>query len=147
MKTYTSLGEDEINNRFGYHRATAESAPRHAAVREVMMHCATHIDALIPNGRDKSLAFTALQEAMHWANSAIAMQNDVDTETAHLPNVATSKEPSEVARRFHEIYESLAPKFNYTTREASAVPWDHVPENNKNLMVAVAQQLVDEGTI
>lgn len=80
------IGYVELQNRFGYHRATAESAPKHAQVRELMLETAEHLDRLIPDGRDKATAMTKLQEAMHWANSAIAMQNDVDTETAHLPN-------------------------------------------------------------
>lgn len=52
-----------------------------------------------------------------------------------------------IAKRFHEVYEFLAPKHDYKTREASAVPWEDVPDNNKNLMVSVVQQLKDEGTI
>lgn len=44
----------------------------------------------------------------------------------------------QLAQRFHEHYERLAPDFGYKTREASAVPWAEVPEQNKSLMVAVA---------
>lgn len=80
------IGNNELINRFGYHRANADSAPKHAKVRDILLTTALDLDEFLPDGRDKSLAFTALQEAMHWANSAIAMQNDVDTETAHLPN-------------------------------------------------------------
>lgn len=80
------IGREEVQNRFGYHRANADSAPKHAQVRELLETIAVQLDLLLPDGRDKSLAFTSLQEAMHWANSAIAMQNDVDTETPHLPN-------------------------------------------------------------
>lgn len=80
------IGYDELVNRFGYHRATEESAPKHAAVREICLYAADQLDELLPDGRDKSLAMTALQETMHWANSAIAMQNDVDTKTPQLPN-------------------------------------------------------------
>ena len=40
----------------------------------------------------------------------------------------------EMARRFHEAYERLAPSFGYKTREASAVPWEDVPEQNKALI-------------
>jgi hypothetical protein len=50
-------------------------------------------------------------------------------------------DPEELARNFHEIYERLAPKFSYKTREASAVPWEDVPENNKQLMIAVCKEL------
>jgi hypothetical protein len=48
----------------------------------------------------------------------------------------------ELAKMFHDIYEQLAPKFGYKTREESAVPWDQVPENNKQLMVAVCAMIL-----
>lgn len=47
----------------------------------------------------------------------------------------------ELAKTFHEIYERLAPQFGYKTREASAVPWEDVPENNKKLMIAVCNEI------
>lgn len=47
-------------------------------------------------------------------------------------------EPERVARFFHECYEILAPEYGYRTREASAKPWDEVPENNRKLMIATA---------
>lgn len=80
------ISNEELINRFGYHRATADSAPKHARVRELFLEVANSLNVLIPDGRDKATAMTKLQEAMHWSNSAIAMENDVDTETAHLPN-------------------------------------------------------------
>lgn len=52
-----------------------------------------------------------------------------------------------IASKFHETYEKLAPDFSYTTRKASAVPWENVPENNKNLMIAVVTSLIKEGVI
>lgn len=52
-----------------------------------------------------------------------------------------------IARAFHERYERLAPAHFYRTREASAVPWENVPENNKSLMVAVVRSLLDDGVI
>lgn len=47
-----------------------------------------------------------------------------------------------LARQFHEIYERLAPQFNYQTRKASAVSWDAVPAQNKQLMIAVAGEVL-----
>ncbi len=47
-----------------------------------------------------------------------------------------------MAKLFHEIYEELAPEFNYETRKASAKPWFEVPENNRNLMIAVAERIL-----
>jgi hypothetical protein len=56
-----------------------------------------------------------------------------------------SAEP--IARRFHDLYEELAPTVGYETRDASRKPWADVPAQNKELMVAVVQRLLDEGTI
>lgn len=42
-----------------------------------------------------------------------------------------------LAKTFHETYERIAPEFGYKTREESAKPWEEVPEQNKNLMIAV----------
>lgn len=50
---------------------------------------------------------------------------------------------SELARRFHEAYERLAPSFGYKTRDETAVPWEDVPEANKRLMEAVVGEVCD----
>lgn len=49
-----------------------------------------------------------------------------------------------LAREFHRAYEDLAPRFSYKTRKASAVPWNKVPENNRDLMIAVCKKLLGE---
>lgn len=54
----------------------------------------------------------------------------------------TDLEAARWAQMFHETYERLAPEFGYKTREASAVPWEDVPENNKALMIAVANEVI-----
>ena len=51
-------------------------------------------------------------------------------------------EAEQLARLFHETYEELAPDFSYKTREASAKPWKDVPENNRKLMIAVAEKIL-----
>lgn len=50
------------------------------------------------------------------------------------------------ARRFHELYEELAPGFGYATREESRKPWEEVPQKNRELMIAVARGVVGEAT-
>lgn len=52
--------------------------------------------------------------------------------------------PEFLARRFHEHYESLAPEYGYKTREATRVPWDELPADNKALMTAVAARIISE---
>lgn len=50
--------------------------------------------------------------------------------------------PEELAKFFHDEYERIAPHFGYKTREASAKPWDQVPEDNRRLMEAVAASIL-----
>lgn len=52
-----------------------------------------------------------------------------------------------IAQAFHETYERLAPEHGYETREASAKPWSEVPEQNRNLMIAVVSELLDRDII
>lgn len=49
---------------------------------------------------------------------------------------------ADTARAFHEAYERLAPSFGYETRKESAVPWEDVPANNRDLMTAVCAEVV-----
>lgn len=47
-----------------------------------------------------------------------------------------------IAKEFHAAYEGLAPFHGYETREASAKPWEEVPTNNRELMIATVDQLL-----
>lgn len=47
-----------------------------------------------------------------------------------------------IAKAFHEAYERLAPSFGYETRRESAVSWEQVPEQNRQLMIAVAGEVM-----
>src|SRR3990167_3303697 len=49
----------------------------------------------------------------------------------------------DLARRFHELYERLAPEFGYETRQETRM---FIPgSQNGQLMTAVCQRLIDEG--
>ncbi len=50
--------------------------------------------------------------------------------------------PKKLAQKFHETYEQLAPEHRYETRKESAVPWEDVPESNRRLMIAVAEEIL-----
>ena len=80
-----AIGADRIKNDYGFHPATAVSAPQHAEVRSLCQNLAFQLDDMLPDGREKSLAFTALEEVMHWSNSAIAKQQPV-SDQPQLPN-------------------------------------------------------------
>ena len=75
--------------------------------------------------------------------------DDLDTEIGKLISHGRlgTMTAEQIAQAFHETYERLAPDFGYQTREASAKPWADVPEQNKQLMVAVIQELLDAGVI
>jgi hypothetical protein len=66
------LGHDEIDNRFGLHPGGPTTIPMHNQTRREFISMANFLDKLLPDGRAKSLAFTALQEASMWSNFAIA---------------------------------------------------------------------------
>jgi hypothetical protein len=59
----------------------------------------------------------------------------------------TESSAERIARCFHDAYEELAPEHGYATREASRKPWAQVPQQNRGLMIAVAQRLLDDGVI
>lgn len=65
----------ERNIRFQYHppREGSDDADRHAEVRATCAVAARRLDELCgEDSREKSLAITHLEEAMFWANAAIA---------------------------------------------------------------------------
>lgn len=51
--------------------------------------------------------------------------------------------PESIAKLFHAEYERLAPRYNYSTRVDTAKPWESVPENNRNLMVATCRSVFE----
>lgn len=68
------LGKEEMEQRFGFHPGTDQTIPVHEKVREASRRIATFFDETLPDGREKNLALTKLQEASMWANAAIAME-------------------------------------------------------------------------
>ncbi len=65
--------EEDLYNRFSYHPAnTAEKQLAHQSVRSHCLEVAGVFMDYLPDSREKSLAFTKLEEAMFWANAAIA---------------------------------------------------------------------------
>lgn len=66
------LGPEERAKRFTYHPPTGEKVARHENVRNEVAILAARLDTLLPDSREKSCAFTALEEALMWANAAVA---------------------------------------------------------------------------
>lgn len=67
-----TVGRDELENRFGFHKGTDVTVPQHSAVRSNFIEFACFLDEILPPGRAKSLALTHLEDAAMWANKAIA---------------------------------------------------------------------------
>jgi hypothetical protein len=66
----------DIEHRFTYHKPDEEHARLHDQVRTRLKNVAHSLNILLTEGREKSLAITKLEEAMFWANAAIAREGD-----------------------------------------------------------------------
>ena len=69
---------DRILNDVKFHPATPDTGPRHDRVRALCLDTARELLELCPESRELSLALTALEETMHWANAAIAKAQPTD---------------------------------------------------------------------
>jgi len=66
----------DIESRFSFHPGTATTGPKHDEVRRKMRLLALWVLDDVPESRERSLALTALQEAMMWCNAAIAIHTE-----------------------------------------------------------------------
>ncbi len=62
-----------INNVFTYHKPFGNQTARYETLREKAKELADIIEQACPESREKSLAFTNLQQAIMWANASIAI--------------------------------------------------------------------------
>lgn len=71
------MAPEDIENRFAFHTATTpERQAAHEAVRTDCGELAEALNALLPDGREKALAITNLEQAMFWSNAAVARQKE-----------------------------------------------------------------------
>lgn len=74
--THESIGSAEIENRFGFHKATIEgknaTVPMHADLRVEFRTFAEFLDDVLPSGKAKDIAFMELENASMWAHKAVA---------------------------------------------------------------------------
>lgn len=67
------MSTPDLYCRFAYHPPKDDAAVKaHGQVRYEVGDTARVLDELLPDGREKALAITKLEEAMMWANAAIA---------------------------------------------------------------------------
>jgi hypothetical protein len=63
----------DIEHRFAFHAATTEERrDAHTSVRQTCRTLADFLNERLPEGREKALAITHLEEVMLWANAALA---------------------------------------------------------------------------
>ena len=65
-------GEAAIENRFTYHAPKGDQPARYESLRAAFKDLAYMVEAACPDSRERSLALTKLEEAVMWANAAIA---------------------------------------------------------------------------
>lgn len=62
----------DLANRFTYHAPKDGQTERYQSIRDAAHRLAEFINAQCPESREKSLAVTHLEDAVMWANAAIA---------------------------------------------------------------------------
>jgi hypothetical protein len=62
----------DLVNRFTYHYPKPGQAEDYEFLRDMAHEFSSAIDDIVPEGREKSLAITKLEEAVSWANAGIA---------------------------------------------------------------------------
>lgn len=65
---------EDIERRFKFHPADKVKGDRHQDIRNWCRELAFVLNEDLPDGREKSLAITHLEEVMMWANAAIARE-------------------------------------------------------------------------
>lgn len=66
------IDQNEIQTRFTYHPPRDEMVGKFGKIRAEAKQLAESINFLCPDSREKSLAITKIEEAVMWANAAIA---------------------------------------------------------------------------
>lgn len=64
---------EDLENRFKFHPAKDDNTrDAHTSVRNACKEFSLFLNDVVPEGREKSLAITHLEEVMMWANAGIA---------------------------------------------------------------------------
>lgn len=71
-----ALSRHDVENRFMFHPIGDDQARgrQHEAVRHVVREAAHNLNRLLPDCDERDKAFDRLDEALMWANAAIARQ-------------------------------------------------------------------------
>lgn len=64
-----------IENSFTYHEPNDRQIEHYKNMRDLAKKLAHIINVYVPEGREKSLAITKLEEAIMWANKGISLES------------------------------------------------------------------------
>jgi len=67
------MTQEQIENTFTYHAPFGDQQDRYVKIRNAAKEFANLLANSTPNSREKSLAFTFLQQCVQMANAAIAI--------------------------------------------------------------------------
>lgn len=71
------LTDEEIHKRHSYQKPTELAAEMHNTVNGLTEDLAMRMETILPEGREKALVHTHLEEARFWANASIARNHDM----------------------------------------------------------------------
>jgi hypothetical protein len=63
---------EDLKNRFTYHPPVGNQQQKYENIRKNALAFAELLNEMCPDSREKSLAITHLEDAVMWANAAIA---------------------------------------------------------------------------
>lgn len=126
----------DLMRRFTFHPATdpvTQSA--HSAIRRACHRAAIRVDQLVPDSREKSLAITALEQAMFWANGGVARlgttaEDEVD------PDLDPAPGPITTAAEAQALMDDVSAALRGESRE-----WDHTVEEQDAIDDAIRHVL------
>ncbi len=67
------MGAVSLNEVYTYHAPRENQIERYKSIREAGKALALHIEMVTPQSREQSVALTNVQQAIMWANAAIAI--------------------------------------------------------------------------
>lgn len=70
------MNADEIHKRHSYQKPTEKAAELHEFVNITTENVALRFEDMLPEGREKALVHTHLEEVRFWANASIARNHD-----------------------------------------------------------------------
>lgn len=71
------MNVEDLANRFAAHDTQSEG---YDMIRRIAFAFALNINELVPDGREKSLAISSLEEVVFWANAGIARSGNATEE-------------------------------------------------------------------